>query len=506
MPNSDFQKLYIDGAWREGSSESTGRIHNPYTDEPVLELRLASKVDVDDAYRAASLAQPGWARTPPQVRQRILERAGHAVHFRREEIVDWLIRESGSTRVKAHFEVELALGILKEAATFPLRAEGRILPSLWRDNENRLYRKPVGVVGVLTPWDFPFHLAMRSVAPILATGNALVLKPASATPVSGGLLIADLFEEAGLPGGLLNVLVGKAAEIGDWMVEHPAARAISFTGSTEVGRHVAELAARQFKDTALELGGNNAFIVLEDADLDCAVDSAVFGKFLHQGQSCMAVNRFLVHERLYEPFIERFVAKVKGLRVGNPTDSETVIGPLLNREQVESIQSKIQESIRQGAVPVLRGEVRGNLMEPVVLSDVKNEMPVAKQELFGPVAPFIAFGDDEEAVRLANATEYGLSGAVHSCHRERAVRIAQRIEAGMVHVNDTPVNDEPHVAFGGDKHSGLGRFGGEWALEKFTKLQWVSVQHEPREYPDAFGLGKAGEDDLHVSQVMQTLH
>lgn len=506
MAKTDFTKLYIDGAWREGSSESMGRTRNPYTEEPLLELRLASKADVDDAYRAASLAQPRWVRTPPQVRQRVLERVSQAVHLRREEIVDWLIRESGSTRVKAYLEVDLALNIIKESATFPLRMEGRILPSLWRDNENRLYRKPVGVVAVITPWDFPFHVSMRSVAPILATGNALVLKPASATPVTGGLLIADLFEEAGLPGGLLNVLVGKSAEIGDLMVEHPAARAVSFTGSTEVGRRVAELAARQFKDAALELGGNNAFIVLDDADLECAVDSAVYGKFLHQGQSCIAVNRFLVHERLYEPFIDRFVAKVKGLRIGNPIDSETVIGPLICREQVESIQAKLRESIRQGAVPVLQAEVRGNLMEPVVLRDVKNEMPVAREEVFGPVAPFIAFGDDEEAVRIANATEYGLSGAIHSCHRERAVRLAQRIEAGMVHVNDTPVNDEPHVAFGGDKHSGLGRFGGEWALERFTRLQWVSVRHEPREYPDAFGLGKAGEDDLNVSQVMQTLH
>ena len=506
MANSDFKKLYIDGVWREGSSEATGRTHNPFTGETVLELRLASAADVHDAYRSASLAQPAWARTAPQDRQRILERTAHHLHHRREEIVDWLVREAGSTRLKAGLEIELALGVLRESATFPLRMEGRILPSIHPDNENRLYRKPLGVVGVISPWSSPFHLSMRSVAPILATGNALVLKPASATPVCGGLLIADLFEEAGLPGGLLNVVAGKSSEIGDLMVEDPTPRAISFTGSTEVGRRVAELAARQFKRTALELGGNNAFIVLDDADLDAAVDSAVYGKFLHQGQLCIAVNRFLVHERRYDEFLERFVAKVKALKVGDPADVETVIGPLIDSAQVEGIQEKIQQSLSQGATAVLRGEVRGNLMEPVVLREVKNTMPIAQKEIFGPVAPLISFGDDEEAIRLANATEYGLSGAIHSSHRERAVRLAQRIQTGMIHVNDSPINDEPHVAFGGEKHSGLGRFGGEWALEKFTTVQWISIQHEPRVYPEQFGLGKASDSELNVSQVLQMLH
>jgi aldehyde dehydrogenase (NAD+) len=506
MANVDFKKLYIDGIWREGSGEATTRTHDPFTGHPVLELRLASRADVDDAYRAAALAQRGWARAAPQERTRLLERTAHLIHHRRDEVLDWLIRESGSTRVKAAIELDLAVGVLREAATLPLRMEGRIVPSVWPEHENRLYRKPLGVAGVLCPWTAPFHLAMRSVAPLLATGNALVLKPASATPVSGGLLLADLFEEAGLPGGLLNVVVGHGSEIGDLMVEHPLARVVSFTGSTETGRHVAQVAARQFKPVVLELGGNNAFIVLDDADLDRAVDSAVFGKFLHQGQSCTAINRLLVHEDLYERFLELFVAKVQALRVGNPADLATVIGPLIDAGQVQSLLDKVDASIAMGASPVLHGSVSGNLVEPTVLRDVTNEMPVAQKELLGPVAPVLRFSDDDEAVRLANATEYGLSAAVHSRDRERAARLAQRLQTGMVHVNDTPVNDQPHVAFGGEKHSGLGRFGGHWAVESFTTLQWVSVQHEPRVYPEQFGLGAPEETELNVSEVMQTLH
>jgi aldehyde dehydrogenase (NAD+) len=505
MANVDFTRLYIDGIWREGSSDSTGRTFNPFTNEPVTEMRLASAADVDDAFRSASLVQPAWEEVLPQDRQRVLERTAHVIYHRRDEVVDWLIREAGSTRMNAHVEVDSVLGILHAAASLPMRMEGRIPPSLIADHENRLYRRALGVVGVICPWISPFQMAMRSIAPALAVGNTVVLKPSSATPVSGGLLIAELFEEAGLPGGVLNVIVGKGAEIGDLMVSHPAARAISFTGSTEVGRRVAEVAARQLKVTTLELGGNNAFIVLDDADLDQAVDSAVFGKFLHQGELCTSVNRFLIQEQLEGQFLERYVAKVKGLKVGNPADSLTVVGPLISSAHVERILEKIHQSIAMGASVELEGAVKGNLMDPVILSGVTNEMPIARTEILGPVAPLITFGDDEEAIRIANDTEHGLSAAVHSRDRERAARVARHLRTGMVHVNDTPINEQPHVAFGGEKGSGIGRMGAEWAIERLTTLQWVSVQHEPRPYPEAFGLGKPEETELNVSEMSQTL-
>ena len=483
LPYSGFGTMPIGGAWRAGRSDKLLVDSDPYTGETLAEISLADARDVDDAYRAAERAQRAWAAALPQDRRDVLERAARIFEWRREEIVDWLIKEAGSTRAKAEFEWQLTHLGLFEAASYPFHVEGKILPASVPGKESRVYRHPVGVVGVISPWNFPVHLSNRSVGPALAVGNAVVVKPASDTPVTGGLLLAKIYEEAGLPPGVLSVVIGTGHDVGDAFIDHPVPRILSFTGSTEVGRRIGEHAGRGVKRVCLELGGNTPFIVLDDADLDRALDAAIAGKFMHQGQICLAINRILVDEKHHDEFQKRFVARVASLKVGDPADPHTAIGPLINRAQLDKVLRIVDDTIARGARAVLRSEPRGLVLPPIVLADVTNDMPAARQEIFGPVAPLLRFSGEEEAIRIANDTEYGLSSAVFSRDCERGVRVAKRIEAGMTHVNDWPVNDEENTAFGGEKASGLGRFGGEWALEELTSDHWISVQEQPRVYP-----------------------
>lgn len=479
----DVEQTFHQWPMEEGTSTNCYHNHNPFTKEELAQIRLASKKDIDEAYESAQLAQSGWAKTAPSERTAIIEKAISILESKREELVPLMVAEHGCTHLKANVELAIATGFMREAATYPARMREETRPSIIPGKENRLYRLPVGVVGVIAPWNFPLHLAMRSVVSALATGNSVVLKPDLQTYISGGAVIAQVFAEAGLPPGVLNLIVADLAEVGDYMIEHPIPRMISFTGSTAAGRHIASVAGRHLKKTALELGGNNAFIVLGDADVEQAVSAAVFGKFMHQGQICMAVNRFIVDRNVYEPFVEALKEKASRLKVGDPADPETVIGPLINRNQVDKIVRVITESVAAGARVVLEGEIHDNLMAPFIVVDVKNEMPIAQTELFGPVAAVIPVDSEEEAIRVANDSEYGLSGAVFSGSLERGVAVAQQIHTGMIHVNDQTVNDEPHIAFGGEKGSGLGRFNGEWSVEEFTTVKWISVQQEPRHYP-----------------------
>ena len=483
--HTDFTKMYIDGQWVEGSSDKFIDNVNPFTDEKLFSIRSADEPDLDKAYAAAKESQSEWATMLPQNRRALIEKFAELTLKYKDDIIDWLVKESGSTRIKAEGEFAASMAIIKEAATFPFRMDGLIKPSIVPNKENRVYRKPLGVIGVISPWNFPFHLAVRSIVSALATGNTVVVKPATATPVTGGLLFASLFEEAGLPKGVLNVVVGRGSEIGDAIVEHPVPKLISFTGSTEVGKGIAEKAGRLLKKTALELGGNNVFVVLDDADIDRAVESAVYSKFYHQGQICMSTNRILVAESIHDAFLERFVERVRGLKAGNPDEADTQVGPLIDHDQVERILDQIDKTVEAGAKLQSGGNVNGNVLDPTVVSGVTNDMPLAKNEIFGPVAVILSFKDDDEALRISNELPYGLSGAVHGSVY-RATEFARQVETGMIHVNDQSVNDEPHLPFGGEKDSGLGRFNGEWVLEEFTTLQWVSVMHERREYKPFF--------------------
>ncbi|MFF1378277.1 aldehyde dehydrogenase family protein [Streptomyces sp. NPDC058308] len=480
---TDLAHQYIDGEWKAGSGSWDIIDFNPYDGEKLASITVATADEIDQAYRAAERAQRAWSETNPYARRAVFERALRIVEEREEEITEAIIAELGGTRLKAAFEIHLTKEFLREAVHLSLSAEGRILPSPDDGKENRLYRVPVGVVGVISPFNFPFLLSIKSVAPALALGNGVVLKPHQNAPILGGALVAKVFEDAGLPGGLLNVVITDIAEIGDALIEHPVPSVISFTGSDAVGRHVATVCAANFKRSILELGGNSALIVLDDADIDYAVDAAVFSRFVHQGQVCMAANRILVDRSVQAEFTEKFVAKIATLKVGDPADPATHIGPLINSSQAEAVTALVEQTVGAGATALLHGRTEGNLVAPSVLTDLPADSPVLNQEIFGPVALLLPFDGEEEAVRIANDSRYGLSGALHTGDIERGVRLAKRINTGMIHINDGTVHDEPIVPFGGEKHSGVGRLNGDSTVDAFTTQKWISVQHGRSRFP-----------------------
>ncbi|QQE77727.1 aldehyde dehydrogenase family protein [Alicyclobacillus sp. SO9] len=482
----DFKSLgkqYIGGEWRDGSSDTTYADKNPFDESTVAEIRLASVADIDEAYQSAKKAQVEWARINAFEKRDVLERAAQVLDSYTEDIARLMAEEIGGTFLKAMVEVSLVKNFIREAASYPLRMEGRIIPATIPGKENRLFQLPAGVVGVISPFNFPMVLSARAVAPALGAGNGVVLKPHEAAGVTGGLILAKVFEEAGLPKGLFNVVIADIKEIGDAFVEHPIPSVISFTGSTPVGRHIGEVASRNLKRVGLELGGNSALIVLDDADVELAVNATAFSRFTHQGQICMCTNRAIVHRDVYPRFLDLLVAKASSLKSGDPREQDTLIGPLINHNQVEKLMSFVEESVKQGAKIAYQGEVKGNVVEPIVLSDVTETMSCAQVEMFGPVIAVMPVESEEEAIRVANNSDYGLSGAVFTRNLERGVEVAKQIETGMIHVNDGTVNDEPLVAFGGEKGSGVGRYNGPWALEEFTTTKWISVQYEPRQYP-----------------------
>jgi benzaldehyde dehydrogenase (NAD) len=401
----------------------------------------------------------------------------------RGELIDWLVRESGAIQPKADHEIGASIGQLDAAAALadqPLVLE---LPSLTPDRTSTARRIPVGVVGVITPWNFPYVLAMRSLGGALALGNAVVLKPDANTPVTGGVVIARLFEEAGLPEGVLHVLPGDGS-VGQALVEDPHVRMISFTGSTAVGRLVGEAAGRMLKRTLLEMGGNSPLVVLDDADIEAASSAGAWGSFLHQGQICLSVSRHLVHESIVDEYSKALVERAGHLPVGNPATDEVALGPIINEKQLARVRRIVDESVEQGAKVLAGGTNDGLFFSPTVLGEVTPAMPAFAEEIFGPVAPVISFRDDAEAVELANATEYGLTAAVQSGSAERASAVADQLRAGMVHVPDQTVNEEPPAPFGGvGCSSNGGHFGGVANLELWTEWQWLTRREKATPFP-----------------------
>jgi aldehyde dehydrogenase (NAD+) len=351
------------------------------------------------------------------------------------------------------------------------------------DKLNHIYRLPLGVIASISPFNFPMNLSMRTIAPAIALGNSVVHKPDIQVALSGGSIIAKAFEYAGLPKGVFNVVLTDINEIGDSMLTNPHSKLISFTGSSAVGRHIGGIAGQHLKRVALELGGNSPLVVLEDANVDQAVKAAIFGKFIHQGQICMIVNRIIVHKNLYGEFAEKFVSRARELPYGNPSDPNTVIGPLINERQMEKAQEYIETAKKEGAVLALEGKREGNILTPYVFTHVSNTSILAQTELFAPIASIIKAESDEEAIKLANETEYGLSSAIFTSDLARGEELALQIDSGMTHINDQTVNDAPHIPFGGNKASGLGRFGNPWVVEEFTVTKWVSVQTKDKVYP-----------------------
>ncbi|PXY23884.1 benzaldehyde dehydrogenase [Prauserella sp. PE36] len=470
------------GSWEKADGGET-TVVEPATGEELGRVGAASATDVARSAAVAAQAQRDWATTPFSERAAILRRAGELWSTHAEELRDWLIRESGSIPGKADFELHVAEGECFEASALPSHPLGELLPSE-APRLSMARRVPAGVVGVISPFNAPLILSIRSVAPALALGNAVVLKPDPRTAVCGGVALARVFEEAGLPPGVLHVLPG-GAEVGQALVEDPNVRVISFTGSTAAGRAVGELAGRHLKRAHLELGGNSALIVLDDADVAATTSAAAWGSFFHQGQICMTTGRHLVHESIYDEYVERLAATAAGLPVGNPATGEVALGPIIDERQRDKIHALVGSSVDAGASLAAGGEYEGLFYRPTVLAGAKPSVPAYDQEVFGPVAPVARFGTIEEAARLAAASEYGLSLGILTKDIAKGLALADRVPTGIVHINDQTVNDEAHAPFGGVLASGTGsRFGGAAAnIEAFTETRWVTLRGDVAGYP-----------------------
>lgn len=474
-------KLFLSG-WEEPTA-GTLAVREPATGKQLAEIGLAAPADVERAAKEAVAAQRDWAARPFTERAAVLRAAGDLWKRHSAELEDWIMRESGAIQGKAQIETHVAAEECYEASTLPSRPYGELL----RSEQPRLSmstRVPVGVVGVISPFNFPLILSIRSVAPALALGNAVILKPDPRTSMCGGIALARVFEEAGLPAGLLHVLPG-GVDVGESIITEPAVQVISFTGSTAAGRRVGELAARHLKRAHLELGGNSALIVLDDVDLDRAVSVAAFGSFLHQGQVCMTTGRHLVHERIYDEFAARLAEKADHLPVGDPTTGQVALGPIIDEAQRDKVHDLVISSVAAGARLTAGGTFEGLFYRPTVLSEVTSRAPAFRNEIFGPVAPLVRFGTVEEAARLATDTEYGLSLGILTKDVMRGLELAEQIPTGIVHINDQTVSDEAVVPFGGLGASGTGsRFGGPAAnVEAFTHTRWVTVRGELPAYP-----------------------
>ena len=473
-------KIFL-GGWTAGGGGDAPVIE-PATGQEIGRIGMAAPADVERAAQVAAAAQPAWAARPHTERSAILRKAADLWLASATEIEPWGIRENGKIPPAMQFETHVATQEIYEAATLPSRPYGELLPS----EQPRLSfaeRIPVGVVGVIAPFNFPQILSIRSVAPALALGNAVILKPDPRTAVSGGAVLARVFEEAGLPAGLLHVLPG-GVDVGEALIEEPLVRVISFTGSTAAGRRVGELAARHLKRVHLELGGNSALIVLDDADLDRAASAGAWGSFLHQGQICMTTGRHLVQQGSYEDYVSRLAVKASHLPVGNPATEQVALGPIIDERQRDKVHSLVTASVDAGARLAAGGTFDGLFYRPTVLADVSPQMPAYASEVFGPVAPVVPFATPDEAAKLAADSEYGLSLGILTGDVMRGLDLARRIPTGIVHINDQTVDDEPNIPFGGLLGSGTGaRFGGTANLEAFTETRWVTVRGDITPYP-----------------------
>lgn len=467
--------------WRALSNEPH-QVMEPATGELLHTVALATPQDMAAACAAAKAAQPKWAATPFEERAAIFRRAADILDHCTEAIKPRFVRETGSVPPKVDFELGLAKGMLREAAAMLTQPHGLLLPSTThRMSIGR--RVPHGVVGVIAPFNAPMALSTRAVAPALALGNTVVLKPDPQTAFAGGYAVAAALLEAGLPPDCLYVLPG-GVDAGEALVTDPNVSMISFTGSTQAGRRVGELASRHLKRVTLELGGKNSMIVFDDADLDVAVSNVAWGSFLHQGQICMTTGRVLVQEGIADAFTRLLAEKAEHLPVGDPNTGMVALGPVINRRQLQRIDGIVHDTVAAGATLRAGGTFDKLFYRPTVLTDVKPGMRSFDEEVFGPVTSIVTFRTEDEAIALNNATEYGLSCGILTRSLERAMYVAHRVNTGKVHINDQTVGDEPWVPFGGSGASGNGgRHGGPANWEEFTQWQWITIQDKATAYP-----------------------
>jgi acyl-CoA reductase-like NAD-dependent aldehyde dehydrogenase len=479
-------RQFIGGNWVEASGGERFEDLDPFTGEATATVPAGTREDARAAIDAAASAFPTWSKTPPAERQGIFLRAADVLESRRDEVVALLAAETGASFGFGMFQMGFVPGLFRQAAGIAYSPIGEILPSDMPGAMAMGLRRPVGVVAAIAPWNAALILSARSISAPLALGNTVVMKPSEESPYVGGLLWGEIFSEAGLPDGVLNVVThgpGQAGPIGEEFAENPHVRRINFTGSTATGRKLAELAGRNLKRVVLELGGYNPLIVLEDAALDYSVDAATFGAFLHQGQICMSARRIIVERPIADEFIGRFAEKTAGLKLGDPREHDTIIGPLINRNALETVSARVKDAVSKGAKLLAGGEAIGPCFQATVLTDVPEDSEFARVETFGPVAAVEVVENADEAIARANATSYGLASGILTGDPDKGLALAERLEAGIVHINDQPVHDEPQMPFGGVKDSGWGRFGGTAAIEEFTDLRWVTVQSGTRPFP-----------------------
>jgi benzaldehyde dehydrogenase (NAD) len=479
------QQLMIGGQWRDAQSGREYEQRFPYTGEVVGSAAAAGREDARAAVEAADRALAEWAHSAPAMRREVLSKAADLLMERQEEIAHLVTEETGGVFGWGMFNVQLAAGMLREAAAQAYGLVGEVIPS---DVPGKLamgVRQPAGVVAAIAPWNAPVILATRAVAAPLAYANTVVLKASEICPRTHAAVVRAL-TDAGLPDGAINLIThdpADAPEVVDELIAHPATRRINFTGSTKVGRIIAENAGRHLKRVLLELGGKSPMVVLADANLDRAAAAASFGAFFHQGQICMSTERIVVDRSVADQLSSKLAERAGSLPVGDPREPTTAIGPLVNTAAMERVGALVQDAVSKGAEVLSGGEPSGPCFPPTVLGAVTPEMRVYGEESFGPLVTVVPVDGVDEAVRVANDTDYGLAAAVFSENVPAALELAQRIQSGICHVNDTTVHDEPQMPFGGVKASGWGRFGGRAALEEFTELRWITVQELPREYP-----------------------
>jgi acyl-CoA reductase-like NAD-dependent aldehyde dehydrogenase len=457
---------------------------NPVTGEVVSRVAAATLEDADAAVAAAQAAFPAWAALAPNERRTRLLAAAELMQARASEFIE-AAGETGAMANWYGFNVKLAAGMLREAASMTTQINGEVIPSDVPGSFAMALRQPCGVILGIAPWNAPVILATRALAMPLACGNTMVLKASELSPAVHRL-IGQVLQDAGLGDGVVNVISNAPADapaIVERLIANPAVRRVNFTGSTHVGRIVAELAARHLKPALLELGGKAPFLVLDDADLDAAVDAAAFGAYFNQGQICMSTERLIVDNKVADAFIDKLAAKVATLRAGNPQADGSVLGSLVDASAGVRIKALIDDAVGKGARLVVGGQVEGSIMQPALLDGVTPSMRLYREESFGPVAVLLRGDGDEALLSLANDSEFGLSAAIFSRDTGRALALAQRVESGICHINGPTVHDEAQMPFGGVKSSGYGSFGGKASIEQFTQLRWITLQNGPRHYP-----------------------
>ena len=482
IPKEKWTGRIFDGDWKPGGGGVID-VTDKGDGEVIGQIGRASAEDVAEAAAIAAEAQQAWAALPGPHRGDIVREASRLVQVHGDEIMAQIVRETGSVQAKGRAEVHMTAREILEAAALPSQPSGMITASEAPGRHSIARRVPIGVVGVITPWNSPFLLASRAVAPALALGNAVLLKPDPQSPVCGGVIFAQIFEEAGLPKGLLHILPG-GAETGDALVRDPRVKMISFTGSTKVGREIGAVAGGLLKRVSLELGGNNPFIVLDDADIERASSAGAWGAFLHQGQICLTSGRHLVHEKVAEAYAEAVVRRARSLKVGDPSRSQVHLGPIINERQAANVERVVQDSVAKGAKLLTGGTRDGLFFQPTVLTGVTPGMAAFDEEIFGPVLPITTFSSDDEAVRLANQTSYGLAASVLSGSLVRAQSIADRLHSGIVHINDQSILHEVYGPIGGVGASGNGyNYSTLTNADQFTEWQWLTSRAEIATYP-----------------------